>query len=858
MFWMRASILYLFFSCLYFPVLSQPFNCDGRVILSAVQSNTTTYSIDFGFGFVYFNPVSVYLNESFDALGFNSKDNYIYGVQKSTNSIVRLRKDGSYEMLGSIAPISALNSYAGDCSPDGFYLCHDNELDQILVFNVLDDFELVEQVDLFWNPFSLNSGPFTTRIDDFAIDPNNPTVAYAFQGNYIHDDFKPATTRGYLLKINVDLNDPDVGMVTPITSIPSDVILQLGGLFFNKEGGLFGYGPYTIGPFAQNKLISINPFTGDTEVKGVGGPQASISDGCSCPYSLSFEKDALPRGVTCSNSELTFTLTIGNRSNENLPNLTLTDTIPEGMIIKAISENFNGTIAAGTGVGTRFITINNLDVAAKEIIAINIEAEIEDIPIGFLPSQAHLSNLPSLFGGFRISDDPQTTGFIGDPTTISSGAQKIDNVELRIIPPSNCLDANDAQVHISSPLLLANQPYQIKMINKSWEVFNFNILVDNDQSFVLDSLVPGEYQLVEVTPENSRCSFAWKDTIILINPPNEQLQVNVESNSPICEGSSLELSGTISPDGMIAWTGPNGFNSSNLNSIVDVATPEQSGTFEMIATYGACEQIRTIEVLVAPDIEASISGKLDYCEREKMQLEAVGNGDLQGFQWSRPDNVTSTKQQVNILSMAPVYEGIYQVIIDNGYCLDTASTSISVLPSPTIALPEIIETDFCDPVKLSPVITGDSDVTYSWIPNEGLSCYDCDTPELLVPFLPKYGLTVVNEHSCSDTAAIEVALSKEKLIYIPNAFSPNFDGVNDYFQLFPSCGVSGIKNLKIFNRWGAVVYSKSRINQYAPQAFWNGLINGESGTSGVYIWQVEIDLVDGTTQKLFGDVSLLK
>jgi gliding motility-associated-like protein/uncharacterized repeat protein (TIGR01451 family) len=738
------------------------------------------------------------------------------------------------------------------------YLCHSNELDKILIYEVVDNFQLVNQLDLFWDPSSENSGPFTTRIDDFAIDPNDPTVAYAFQGNYLQDDFLPAATRGYLLRINLDFTDSNVGMVTPVAAIPINVVRQLGSLFFTKEGQLFGLGPFTTGPNIANRLISINSITGATSIQGLSPPQAAISDGCSCPYSLSFENDIITRFTPCSNADLSFVLTINNRSNETLTDLILTDTIPEGIIVQSVSGDFSGTIAPVTGVGTNLVTINNLTVGPKEKVVITINASVVDIPTGYIDNQAHLFNLPSLFGGYMGSDDPHTVGYIGDASQFASNPQPIDQVQVEVIPPSNCLDANDAQMIVSSPLLLAGENYQIKLLNRSWQAFNFQIVVDNDQSFVLDSLGPGEYQIAQVTPQNSRCSFAWKDTTIVIDPPNEQLQATVASNSPVCEGVTLQLNSTISPAGSVYWRGPGGFYSTDLDPQIVSATPENSGTFEMTATYGACEQIRTLDALVAEGIEASIIGGFEYCERENMELIAEGNGDLETFRWSGPDNFASDSQQVQVLSMTPEQEGLYQVIIDNGYCLDTASVAIAVLPSPTISLPKVIETDFCEPVQIMPEITGDQAVVYSWTPTEGLSCDNCLTPELLVPFLAKYRLTVINDFQCTDTAEVITVLAKDKLLYVPNVFSPNLDGVNDYFQLFPSCGVASLKDLQIIDRWGAIVYSQNVVDTQNPESLWDGLVNGKVGASGVYIWQVALALVDGTNMKLSGDVVLLR
>jgi len=76
--------------------------------------------------------------------------------------------------------------------------------------------------------------------------------------------------------------------------------------------------------------------------------------------------------------------------------------------------------------------------------------------------------------------------------------------------------------------------------------------------------------------------------------------------------------------------------------------------------------------------------------------------------------------------------------------------------------------------------------------------------------------------------------------------------------MFPSCGVRNIKNMEVFNRWGAQVFSNENINHLNPQSFWNGKIGNEMGPMGVYIWQAEIELVDGSKLSLFGDVSLLR
>ncbi len=860
MLFFRTILIFIVLTCQFLPVSGQPFQCDGRLILSAVTGNTTTYSINFvPFGGINYSQISVYLGEKFDAVGFNPADNYIYGVKENSNQIVRLRADWTYEEVGSVPLVDTLQVYAGDCTPQGQYICHENNLDKILVFDVVDNFALVETLELFWDPTSENSGSFTTRIDDFAIDPNNPGIAYAFQGSFPEENYNPASTRGYLLSINIDFSDPNVGMVTPIALIPADVVWRLGSLFFTTGGQLYGLGPYADDFFTQSRLISINTTTAAANIQGITTPSADISDGCSCPYNLFFTNDVQPRDVLCSGSEVDYILTITNRSYLELSGLSLTDTLPEEMVIQNITGNFTGDIEAGTGIGTEILTINNLQVPSRGSVEITIHAEVLDIPIGSVYNQALLTNLPLLFGESKISDDPVTPGSAPDPTRLLAEPQPLDDTTIEITQPTDCLTANDSRVIVSSSVLRPGENYNVLVRNQSWEEFHYEFLIDNTKSFTINGLLPDEYFIAEVTLENSLCSFGWKEQPFVIEPPNDQLQVTTVTNSPICEGVDLELSVGLSPGGSVYWTGPERFGSTDLSNTIDTASLDYNGKFKMVATYGFCEQTREIQVLVAPEIEASISGELEYCERARMELEAVGNGDLTAFSWSGPNSITSDRQKINLPTISSLNEGYYEVIIDNnGLCPDTAGTMVSLLPSPTINMPGLIETDYCTPLKLRPIITGDAAVTYQWTRRQGLDCYDCPTPELQVPFLPSYRLAVENMIGCADTSVVQVVLDKEQLLYVPNAFSPNFDGQNDYFQMFPYCGVSHLKNLKIFDRWGALVFSKKELNPLNPSDFWDGRIGGKLASTGVYIWQVEITLVDGTVLRRSGDVSVLK
>jgi len=420
---MRQVVFLFYFFC-GSAAFAQTFPCDGNLLLSTNSGGgfTTIYRIEFGsFGLIFYNQLNQYSGGSFNALGFNPKDNYLYAAKTNSNELVRLKADNSFEIIGNVPGLDKLTTTAGACTPDGYYLVHDQVLDQILVFDVVDDFALVNRIDLF-----SDGGDFTARIDDFAIDPTNTTVAYSFQGSYFDADLAPDATKGYLLRINLDFQSPDLGKVTPVAAVPTDIARKIGSLKFLTDGNLFGYGSTsTDANSTQNELLSIDKFSGTVSKFLNTGPGAIFPDGCSCPYNLSFSILADPNFAPCTDSKLTYIMTINNQTFHDIPNGSIIDTLPEGMLISNIRGNFNGNLADGTGIGTRILRIDNLAIGTKSAITIELETSIVDLPTGLISHQGILTNLPDNFEQDIVSEDPENPG-TKLPTTILSDAQILE------------------------------------------------------------------------------------------------------------------------------------------------------------------------------------------------------------------------------------------------------------------------------------------------------------------------------------------------------------------------------------------------------------------------------------------------
>jgi gliding motility-associated-like protein len=116
-------------------------------------------------------------------------------------------------------------------------------------------------------------------------------------------------------------------------------------------------------------------------------------------------------------------------------------------------------------------------------------------------------------------------------------------------------------------------------------------------------------------------------------------------------------------------------------------------------------------------------------------------------------------------------------------------------------------------------------------------------------------LTVVNDHGCTDDICKVVEIGGEFLIYVPNAFTPDGDGVNDLF--FPSgLNLSNTTEftMYIFNRWGEMIFES-----HDPTTAWNGTKRGQNVKQDVYVWKINVrNPYNGAKHDFVGHVTLLR
>ena len=147
---------------------------------------------------------------------------------------------------------------------------------------------------------------------------------------------------------------------------------------------------------------------------------------------------------------------------------------------------------------------------------------------------------------------------------------------------------------------------------------------------------------------------------------------------------------------------------------------------------------------------------------------------------------------------------------------------------------------------------------YRWSPAELFDCPTCAEPKVTAPYTQPVSLVVTDIYGCVDSLTTRIAVDGSEPVYVPNVFSPNGDGNNDYATLFARPGVvTRVRSFRIFTRWGALVYEATDVAPDAGLVGWDGQLGSRPAQSGVYTWVAEIERFDGTLGRLGGSITLL-
>ena len=148
----------------------------------------------------------------------------------------------------------------------------------------------------------------------------------------------------------------------------------------------------------------------------------------------------------------------------------------------------------------------------------------------------------------------------------------------------------------------------------------------------------------------------------------------------------------------------------------------------------------------------------------------------------------------------------------------------------------------------------DEILSYNWSPNDHVNCENC--PAVTALFAEEGVLTLVvrDIYGCIDSAYVDVMVGFVIKLFIPNAFSPNDDNLNDYFEAYGNSNVQEVLSIKVFDRWGNQVFAQT---EGTPKR-WNGVVNGKEAPSGLYAYHLTFLGRDDKVYARSGSVQLIR
>jgi gliding motility-associated-like protein len=180
--------------------------------------------------------------------------------------------------------------------------------------------------------------------------------------------------------------------------------------------------------------------------------------------------------------------------------------------------------------------------------------------------------------------------------------------------------------------------------------------------------------------------------------------------------------------------------------------------------------------------------------------------------------------------------GNYSVVVmDAKGCSATGSGTIGIQPNPTlIVTPTYANIRMGDTIAIQ--TTGAA--LYYWVPPYGLSCSTCPDPYAYPYQSTVYCVEGYDDHGCKDTACVTIDVEPTcNEYFIPNAFSPNGDGVNDRFLVKGRCVTHAW--IKVMNRWGEMVFNSNDAGDT-----WDGTFKGANQNPGGFFYIGELQLLE--------------
>jgi gliding motility-associated-like protein len=449
-----------------------------------------------------------------------------------------------------------------------------------------------------------------------------------------------------------------------------------------------------------------------------------------------------------------------------------------------------------------------------------------------------------------MANPPVDTTYIVTVTNTVSGCIAQDTVTLHVnpkpvaafnSPPAQCLAGNSFTFTNTSTVPSGS-------ITHKWYFGDGSSSTATNPSHTYATA--GIYSVKLVVTTNNGCKDSITHSAITVNS-NPVVKTNADLS--ICRGNNAQLQ--VNGAQTYSWSPAQALSCTGCDNPVANPLTNASYIVKGVDNTG-CPGYDTVNITVFQPIQIDLSPDKIICSGQSIGLEATGSAA--SYVWSPSQGLSSSIITNPVAS--PAITTKYQVVGFDGHsCFtDTGYVTITVNPTPAIDLGPDQNLSTGTIYPLTPVTQNGPIIWWQWSPATNLDCSDCPNPSATIKTDITYHAMIKNSYGCLATDSIHIKTFCEgSQVFIPNAFTPDGDGVNDVLMVRAK-GIQSVKSFRIFSRWGEMIFEKTNFQPNDPTYGWDGKIKGVTGAAEVYVYTAEVVCDNLQTYLFKGNTTILK
>lgn len=434
----------------------------------------------------------------------------------------------------------------------------------------------------------------------------------------------------------------------------------------------------------------------------------------------------------------------------------------------------------------------------------------------------------------------QTTTYYVTLTGVG-GCTALDSITVTVISPNSDIIELDSATICDGDSVQLNTTIGLSHVWSPFDGLSCGIC-DAPYAF------PATTTVYNVTAISSNGCFITDSVVVNVIDRNS---VNAGDDVGLCLGNSIQLNGT--GDGQVTWSPAATLD--NPNILNPTASPTQTTDYILSINNGFCVLTDTMSVVIIEEPLLEVQD-VAICAGDSITLPVVALAD--SFVWSPSAGLSATNIQSPIA--APSATTTYTVTASLAGCTTVSKeVQVTVNPLPMVdGFPvQEVFTGVTSDIKLDVEIN--PNFTYNWytLDSSLLSCATCIDPRIVAPVNDtRVYVDITTLEGCVTNAFIDIRLvndCQEDLMILPNAFTPNGDGLNDVLYVRGS-GLNEIITFRVFSRSGQNVFTSSDLS-----VGWDGTYNGRELNTDIYVYFAEaVCPITGNIVRKTGNVMLIR